>query len=354
MAEITVGFSTRSLALVADSFHYLSDLVGFVVALVALKMSERAESPNSLSFGWQRSQLLGAFFNGVFLMALGLSIFLQSIERFVTIQKMENPLLVLAVGCVGLTLNIISALFLHEHHHEETPGYIGDCDGPVRLEHGHDIRIAIPDTARPTHLNHKHHNRKPSESNGHDLGMLGVLLHVVSDAINNVGVIVAALVIHLTHVPSRFYADPGVSMGISFMIALSALPLIKTSGSVLLQSAPLGVDLEDVKHDLEKIEGVVSVHELHAWRLSQNKAIATAHIVVKDKEMEEFMGMADVVGECLHAYGIHSVTLQPELVAENELTHQAEQKVEEEKEGGKQGRCRIRCGMFCEKLKCCG
>ncbi|KAL8934119.1 MAG: hypothetical protein Q9216_006065 [Gyalolechia sp. 2 TL-2023] len=354
VAEITVGFSTHSLALIADSFHYLSDLMGFVVALVALKMSERAESPNSLSFGWQRSQLLGAFFNGVFLMALGLSIFLQSIERFVTIQKMENPLLVLAIGCVGLTLNIVSALFLHEHHHEEAPGHSSDCDRPVRLEHGQDDSIVIPDTARPTHLNHKHHNRKSSKPHGHDLGMLGVLLHVVSDAINNVGVIVAALVIHLTDAPSRFYADPGVSMGISFMIALSALPLVRSSGSILLQSAPLGVDLEDVKHDLEKIEGVMSVHELHAWRLSQDKAIATAHIVVKDKEMEEFMGTAEVVGECLHAYGIHSVTLQPELATGKETGHEAEQKMEGERKGGKQGRCRIRCGRFCEKWKCCG
>ncbi|KAI4188337.1 MAG: hypothetical protein L6R41_002211 [Letrouitia leprolyta] len=350
VAEITVGFSTHSLALIADSFHYLSDLLSFVVALVAQKMSEQVKSPSNLSFGWQRSQLLGAFFNGVFLVALGLSIFLQSIERFVTIQKMERPLLVLVVGCVGLTLNIISALFLHEHNHGEVPGHTGRCERHMKLEGGRDNSIEIPDTAHPTHLDHKHHNRKINKSNDHDLGMLGVLLHVVSDAINNIGIIVAALVIHLTHAPSRFYADPGVSMGISFMIVLSALPLIKSSGAILLQSAPIDVDLEDVKHDLERIDGVDSVHELHAWRLSQNKAIATAHIVVKGKEMEQFMSIAEVVGECLHAYGIHSVTLQPELVMENEMGFQAERYLPDAQEG----RCRIRCGKICERLKCCG
>ncbi|KAL8715344.1 MAG: hypothetical protein Q9225_006391 [Loekoesia sp. 1 TL-2023] len=349
IAEIAVGFSTHSLALIADSFHYLSDLMGFVVALVALKMSERAESPSNLSFGWQRAQLLGAFFNGVFLVALGLSIFLQSIERFVTIQHMKHPLLVLGMGCVGLTLNIISALFLHEHHHDDVSGRGAGCDDRVKLEHGQNTSIEIPNTARPTHLNHKHHNLDSVKPDGHDLGMLGVLLHVLSDAINNLGIIVAALIIHLAHSPSRFYADPGVSMGISFMILLSSLPLIKSSGAILLQSAPLGVDLEDVKHDLEKIDGVVSVHELHAWRLSQNKAIATAHVVVKGKGMEEFMGIAEVVGQCLHAYGIHSVTLQPELVEGN--GNGAER---EEKGKSKDGRCRIRCGSFCERLKCCG
>jgi len=62
----------------------LSDLAGFAVALAAILISRRGKSPKEFSFGWQRARLLGAFFNGVFLAALGLSIFLQSLERFVS------------------------------------------------------------------------------------------------------------------------------------------------------------------------------------------------------------------------------------------------------------------------------
>jgi zinc transporter 1 len=110
----------------------MNDFVGFIVALTAIyvsivwwfylggnltngapQISERSASPQELSFGWQRAQLLGAFFNGVFLLALGISIFLQSIERFISIEKVEDPKLVLIMGCIGLTLNIISAIFLH-------------------------------------------------------------------------------------------------------------------------------------------------------------------------------------------------------------------------------------------------
>lgn len=83
----------------------MNDLIGFIVALAALKVcfslnssvdladqdftqvSQRSRSPKELSFGWQRAQLLGAFFNGVFLLALGVSIFLQSLERFVSLQS---------------------------------------------------------------------------------------------------------------------------------------------------------------------------------------------------------------------------------------------------------------------------
>ncbi|KAJ0118049.1 cation diffusion facilitator family metal ion [Diaporthe amygdali] len=95
VAEITVAFKTRSLALLADAFHYMNDLIGFIVALTAVIISERARSPRELSFGWQRARLLGAFFNGVFLLALGISIFLQSIERFISIERIEDPRLVM-------------------------------------------------------------------------------------------------------------------------------------------------------------------------------------------------------------------------------------------------------------------
>lgn len=103
---------------------------------------------------------------------------------------------------------------------------------------------------------------------------MGVLLHVLGDAANNLGVIISALVIWLTHYDGRYYADPAVSMAIAVMILLSSLPLgirspwsnlmdlladqvrikqVRRSGVILLESVPNGVDLGDVKHDLEKV-----------------------------------------------------------------------------------------------------
>ena len=83
--------------------------------------------------------------------------------------------------------------------------------------------------------------------------MLGVILHVIGDAVNNIGVMIAAIAIWKAKSEKRFYADPAVSLFIAIMIFLSAVPLVKNSGLILLQSAPLGVDLEDIKHDLEKV-----------------------------------------------------------------------------------------------------
>ncbi|KAF2846765.1 cation efflux protein [Plenodomus tracheiphilus IPT5] len=340
LAEISVGFYTKSLALVADAFHYLNDLIGFIVALVAVHVTESKTSPDSLSFGWARAQLLGAFFNGAFLLALGLSIALQSIERFVSIERVENPKLVLIIGCVGLTLNLISALFLHEHDHDHG---------------GSTSRSDEERNSTPTHASHMHITTPP-KAHGMDLGILGVLIHVLGDAINNIGVIISALIIWFVHSPNRFYADPAVSTWIALMILISAVPLTKRSGKILLQSAPLGVKIEDVKHDLESIPGVVSVHELHVWRLDQRKAIASAHVVVSDPSIRAFMDKAKVFTECLHAYGIHSATLQPELVGGRALDDEGKE------EGGLSAtstarpsvdKCGVPCGVLCEELKCC-
>ncbi|KAI1474018.1 putative cation diffusion facilitator family metal ion transporter [Daldinia eschscholtzii] len=391
IAELVVAFSTKSLALLADAFHYMNDLIGFVVALAAIIISEHTASPDNFSFGWARAQLLGAFFNGVFLLALGVSIFLQSIERFIRVERVENPQLVLIMGCVGLALNIISATLLHEHHghdhvghnhshsqaeghahtenheHDQNHSHVNIETGGQSIEGpGGDDQDEIPLTPISAHAEHRH-TIVNLQSSGRDLGMMGVLFHVIGDACNNVGVIVAALIIWLTTPEGRFYADPGISMAIAIMILVTSIPLVKNSGKILMQSAPKG------------IPGIQSVHELHIWRLDQKKSIASAHIVVSNNDMSDFMNRARTVGECLHAYGIHSATLQPELatpisplstnnsnISRNNINISAETPAAatagtDSSSGASIRRrrpdisapCQIVCGNICENLTCC-
>lgn len=79
------------------------------------------------------------------------------------------------------------------------------------------------------------------------------MIHVIGDAINNLGIIVASLFIWFMSSDTKYYADPAVSVGISFMIFLTSLPLVKNSGVILLEGAPPKMDLADVKHDIEKV-----------------------------------------------------------------------------------------------------
>ncbi|UZP45586.1 hypothetical protein NXS19_013398 [Fusarium pseudograminearum] len=204
------------------------------------------------------------------------------------------------------------------------------------------------------------------KSPGRDLGMLGVFIHVLGDAVNNIGVIIAAVIIWKAEGQGRYYADPAVGVFISLMILASAVPLVKNSGAILLQTAPRGLNLDDIKHDIEKIPGIESVHELHIWRLDQRKSIASAHIVVDDRTLEGFADKAKIIMECLHAYGVHSATLQPELVASSPVTisdsgpespatlidanHDAP--TSRRPRRGEQD-CQLTCGSLCDGLRCC-
>ncbi|KAH2463990.1 hypothetical protein KXW63_007281 [Aspergillus fumigatus] len=344
----------------------LNDLVGFIVALVALKVAELLHV-----LPWRRAQLLGAFFNGVFLLSLGISIFLQSIDRFVSLERIENPKLVLIVGCVGLALNLISGLFLHEHDHGES-NTVDSPDNGVELStalSSLERRNSLSTRVLRPHVEHRH-NVKSQAKKGHDLGMMGVLIHVLGDAANNLGVIIAALVVWKAKYEGRYYADPAVSMAIAIVILLSSLPL--GIGTILLQSVPLGVDPEDVKHDLEAIPGVESVHELHIWRLNQEKALASVHLAVSDELIADFMETAKIINECFHAYGIHSTTLQPEHVRpipSDTRSIQGQETAGFIVDGGVKKRhvidpnsgaspetlstCLISCGSTCEWYTCC-
>ncbi|WKT45973.1 Cation efflux protein [Fusarium oxysporum f. sp. vasinfectum] len=323
-AELAVGFYTHSIALIADAFHYLSDLIGIVIALMALMLQEHTKpAPQGYTYGWHRATILGAFFNGVFLLALGISILVQAVERFVHLTCVQQPFLIMIVGCVGLALNILVLCFLHEHDHEH------DHQGGRR--HSHDDRQQNQETTGPlnneaisesvtglaqipmNHYNHRH-TTVSVKSPGRDLGMLGVFIHVLGDAINNIGVIIAAVLVWQLKGEGRYYADPAVGVFISLMILLSAIPLVKKSGAILLQTAPKGVNPEDVKHDIEMIPGIKSVHELHIWRLDQCKFVASAHIVVDSRTVQGFADKAKIIMQCLHAYGVHSATLQPEVL----------------------------------------
>ncbi|KAG0047693.1 hypothetical protein BGZ83_007301 [Gryganskiella cystojenkinii] len=115
LAEIIVGYKTSSLALIADAFHMLSDVLSQIIALYAIRLAAKTEWQPTLSYGWQRAELLGALYNGVFLLALCFSILLDAIERFFSPQDIENPKLVLIVGGIGLGCNLLGLALFHDH-----------------------------------------------------------------------------------------------------------------------------------------------------------------------------------------------------------------------------------------------
>lgn len=130
LVEIIVGYATNSMALVADSFHMLSDVLSLVIGFFALRYSKRSQRTERNTFGWQRAEVLGALVNAVFLIALCFSILVESLKRIVEPELIHNPILVLIVGVAGLLVNVIGLFLFHGHSH-------GHSHGGGGHEHGH-------------------------------------------------------------------------------------------------------------------------------------------------------------------------------------------------------------------------
>ncbi|KAJ1893850.1 Zinc resistance conferring protein [Coemansia sp. IMI 209127] len=115
--ELVVGIVAGSITLIADSFHMLNDVLGMVIALWAIKMAGSDKVVPNNTYGWQRAEILGALTNGVLLLGLCLTIYIDAIERFISIKEVKTPMLVTIVGCVGLAFNLMGLMLFHEHGH---------------------------------------------------------------------------------------------------------------------------------------------------------------------------------------------------------------------------------------------
>lgn len=195
---------------------------------------------------------------------------------------------------------------------------------PTEQNHKHQVE----DRHDSWHADHKHNQPKKDSEGGHshsDLNMRGVFLHVMGDALGNIGVIGSALFIWLTTYSWRFYADPAVSLVITIIILGSAIPLCKAASRILLQAVPAGINVDDIKEDIQELPGIISCHHLHVWQLSNVKLVASLHVQVgfdfKGEGSARYMQLARAVRRCLHEYGIHSSTIQPEFCLDSEHRH---------------------------------
>ncbi|KAL4071002.1 cation efflux protein [Scleroderma citrinum] len=388
--ELIVGYAVGSLALVADSFHMLNDVMSLIVALYAIKLTSQGAADSRYSYGWHRAEILAALVNGVFLLALCFSITLEALERFFSTPEISNPRLIVIVGSFGLASNIVGLFLFHEHSHSHDhkpspssskPSSIHRVEAapsrtqaiPIRNRsesfssmYGHpaatraslvqaaqDIACSAgassanharqssashlrpssgrsfgPDLTEDTPLldetlETEHYNASPAIStpvsqNGHvhghthggSMNMHALLLHVLGDALGNVGVIATGLVIWLTNWPYKYYFDPTISLVITVIIFSSALPLVRSASFILLQGVPPTISIDAVRQSILNVQGVLSVHELHIWQLSESKIVASVHVMASRNH--DFMPVAVEIRKALHHHGIHSSTIQPE------------------------------------------
>ncbi|CAH0721506.1 unnamed protein product, partial [Brenthis ino] len=348
------------MALVADSFHMLSDVAALIIAFLSVKMSPKKWSKNT--FGWARAEVLGALVNAVFLVALCFSITVEAVQRFIQIETIHKPELLVAVGTLGLILNIVGLFLFHEHgsSHGHTHGGVPppanvrhltelvNSNADMALGHATTDTEETDEMVPPRMDNRPNQVPRPTSDPGH-MNMKGVFLHVLSDALGSLIVVSSAIVVWQTNWEYRYYIDPALSIVLVILILASVWPLLRESALILLQTVPTHIQVDVIQRRLlEKVDGVLAVHEFHVWQLAGDRIIASAHI--RCRNLSEYMKIAEKVKEFFHNEGIHSTTIQPEFV---ELPLDGNEIISG---GAAEAPCALHCppNDLCHNATCCG
>jgi cobalt-zinc-cadmium efflux system protein len=268
IAEVVAGFLTNSLALLSDAGHMLSDIGAMALSLFAFRMARRPATDQS-TYGFHRVEILAALFNGLTLWLIVGVIFAAAYNRFAQPPAVESfGMMIVAV--IGLLVNVAAAAMLHGRHR-------------------------------------------------HNLNLRGAFLHVVSDAIGSIGAIAAGFIMLTT---GWYLADPLISIFIGGLILFSSWSLVKDSVSVLMQSVPKGIQLEEVRLTIEAVDGVSKVHDLHVWAVTSDIFTLSAHAVVNNGE--DFHQVLNNIEETLkERFNIEHTTIQLETESREEKEFKA-------------------------------
>lgn len=232
VAEVVGGLLSGSLALLSDALHNLSDTASLAISYATRRIGRREANPRK-TFGYKRAEILGAFVNLLTLVLIALFLIKEAVERFLDPQPVDGPVM-LAVAVVGLLANVATAVLLYRDSRES-------------------------------------------------LNIRSAFLHIVSDGISSVGVVIGGLLI----IYFDFYlVDPILTLAISLYLLYHSYHMLREATDILMEGTPADVDLGDIVRDVRRIEHVRGIHHLHVWQLGERQRALEAHIVIDKTDLE--------------------------------------------------------------------
>lgn len=257
IAEFAGGLWTGSLALLSDSAHVFMDAFALGLSFLAIRAASLPANDRH-TYGYHRMQVLAALANGATLLFISFEILKDAINRFQHPEPIiAGPMLVIAV--IGLVVNIVVALVLREHDHE-------------------------------------------------DLNTRAAFLHVLGDALASVGVIGAGIAIYFTRL---LWIDPLVSVLISILILVSSGRLLKETVHILAEGMPEGMTASGVMISMREVPGISEVHDLHIWTVSPGYVALSAHVTLEDQTLSQSVNiMTELKNKLDSKYEIEHTTIQ--------------------------------------------
>lgn len=262
IVEIIYGLSADSSALLADAGHNASDVFSLILAWAATWAAQKRPS-GKYTYGLRKTTIHASLINGVLIFTAA------GLITWEAIHKLQEPVavpgnVIMIVAGIGVVINTVTALLFMRGQQK-------------------------------------------------DLNIKGAFLHMAADAAVSIGVVIGGLLIKQT---GAYWIDPVLSFIIVIVILYSAWGLLRDSVNLALDAVPKDINLEEVKHFLENIEGVEEVHDLHVWALSTTETALTAHLVVPGGHDDQFI--FDVRQQLQEHFDIDHTTLQIEQTFEDE------------------------------------
>lgn len=262
VAQIVGGSLSGSVSLVADALHNLNDAMALVIVYVARRVSRR-RADRRRTFGYGRAQVIGATVNLVALAVVALFLAYESILRFFEPREVDGIVMIVLAG-VALAVDLLTVVLL-----------FGMRRG------GANVRAAF--------------------------------VHNLSDALASVAVLVGGIAI-LTL--GWTWVDPVLSLAIVVYIGVQVATMLPDALRVLMESAPQGLDLEEVADAIVAVDGVRDAHHLHAWLLDEHACALEAHVVIDRGRIEAMEATKRRVRDVLRdRFGIGHATLEIEFPA---------------------------------------
>jgi cobalt-zinc-cadmium efflux system protein len=257
--QAIAGFMTHSVALLADAGHNLSDVVSLALSLLAFRLA-RAKPTSSFTYGYKKTTILASLTNAVVLLITIGMLGYESINRLFHPQPVEGGVVAI-VASIGIVINLVSAFFFFRNKE-------------------------------------------------HDLNTRGAYLHLLTDAMVSLGVVLAGIAIRFTH---WYWLDGAVSIAVLLVIVYGTWSLLTASLRLSLDAVPENIDPEFIENMVLKITGVDSIHHTHIWAMSTTENALTAHLVLNEKlAFDEKMKLVRKIKHELLHNNIHHATIELE------------------------------------------
>jgi len=257
VAETVGGLVSGSLALLGDAFHNLTDMLAGILTLWTLRLGRRAHDEN-YTFGYRRAEILSAGINAGIMFVIVAALLYEAYQRFLHPTPIRGGIM-LSVALVGLAANFTSVLLLRR-------------------------------------------------GAGESLNIRGEYLHLLSDTFSSVGVVVGGVIVTIWHIT---WVDPLVTVFVAGWVLKEAFSVIREAGGILMERAPIGLELARLEADICALPHVKDLHHVHVWQVSDTETMFEGHVNVDDISVSDTGPIRAQIQDLLHTrYGITHATLQ--------------------------------------------